>query len=211
MNTQTKSLIKHYVGEDVWESVKTRAIALKKETDLADKRFSATCWEWGDLLLEVVPVGRGMSKYQMDRLLEAFMDECECQLSCSTLKCYRSVCKSWPKNKRRKAGFTAHKLLMGCPERFELLIDGMSEREARKIALQNRGNERLSLLRCAKAIKSYTDTLIMRLPEDPGEDVVTAISDAWMELSRAIDELGFLDELIREYDEASRPDLTVVA
>ena len=101
----------------------------------------ANAWSWGDLALEVEPIGRdvkGPNRTKKGNLLE-FAELLE--VNFGTLGVQRSIANSWPTERRRvDVSWSIHQRLAGHPDRFELIKsqDEWKQSEAHQIMLDYR-------------------------------------------------------------------------
>jgi hypothetical protein len=100
-----------------------------------DKREGNLRWEWGDWALKVAPLGLTTANTgRYDRLQKA-MDEAGIQsVAFHTVRDYAAVAAAWPPAERSAASWMTHQILTSHPERFALIRDGMTIREAQKVA-----------------------------------------------------------------------------
>lgn len=203
MNLRTKALIDQYVGSDVWLQGKLRAKELVANTRRLEDQFSTVQWAWGDLALEVVPPGLG-SKL-ISPFLDAFEEDYEFPWSHYTLLNLRRVCVSFPRDKRCKASFNAHRELAYHPDRFELMRDELSRKEAMQLAGNRPAThvaKHLTAIACANASASWARSCYRRLEAESSDDLLNAISDAWRELTKVAERTGIIQTLLDEQIQA---------
>lgn len=99
-------------------------------------------WRLGDLALEVEPLGGDHARTNALARLDEYA--AEIGISLEALRQYRTVSAAWPDGTRvPSASWTAHRELMGHPDRASLLKPGMTVNQARqKAGLKAQGNER---------------------------------------------------------------------
>lgn len=163
----------------------------------------ASSGRWGDLSAEIVPFGTPSKTGSA--LLHAFYEDYEVPWSWNTFGKIRKVCGAFPREGRKKTSFKAHEQLAYHPDRLKLIQDGLSIREAAKLAgrkpTTNIRADRVTAIQCANATKSWSKSLRRRMRYDePSEDLIVAVSEAWYELSQVIDELGLYAELVAEFE-----------
>lgn len=101
--------------------------ALKRAKRLV-ARESSLSWEWADLLVELLG-----SVDDIEPGLQRIATESGYDGSWRTLSVRYYVGLAWPPDRRVKASFKTHQVLMAHPDRFEIIKDGMSGREANEI------------------------------------------------------------------------------
>lgn len=137
-------------------------------------------------------------------LLEAFLEEYKVPFTKDTLHSLRQTAAAWPKDRRKRASFAVHKTLKTHPDRFRLITDTMTVAEARAIMghrTPTRSAYSASAVECANAARSWAKAIRRRLPnEEVSEELLTAITAAWEEISTAATEIGIYDELIARFE-----------
>lgn len=225
MNAAQKRLLKQN-GIDLvaWEQGKHRARELVSETVEFERRKTALNWAWGDLSLEIVPNAwrggyKGLSGRKRNELvsslLDLWVDDYAFPMSHSSLRGFRSVSSSWPRDKRSKASWSAHMELSSNPDRFTLITDALTVDEA--IALSGRrtikerkqeafaGNEARNhtLGSAASSTRAFAHKVdeYVTTGDTPDEDDLEKLDEAWLKLSKVVDGLGRFDRLLAKFDD----------
>jgi hypothetical protein len=106
----------------------------------ARKQIDGHQWAEGDLALQVealTPESRprdpetGEFIEDQNKVLRRYADDID--MSYRTLKEYRRTAEAWPVSRRGDAGFEVHKLLAAQSDRFDVIHEGMTKREAEQI------------------------------------------------------------------------------
>jgi len=96
-------------------------------------------WAWADLFLALTPVSlfptgiqkRRTGELTLREVFSAFKRVTLCEQTVNTMMEHRMVAMNWPKKNRIKgAGWSAHRALVGHPNRFEVLEPGMTYKDA---------------------------------------------------------------------------------
>jgi hypothetical protein len=109
----------------------TEAVRIGKKLVL---KHGNTCWETGDLMLELAPQSRDGVQTGTKATIEQWMVDVESPWAFKTLMGRRKISYQWPKGKRAKASYSVHEALAYHPDRFTLIRDDMKNAEARKLS-----------------------------------------------------------------------------
>jgi hypothetical protein len=107
----------------------------------ARKQIDGHQWTEGDLALKVesLPSGSGPRDPDTGQFIEDAEQSLkryaeDIDMSYGTLRHYRQTAGAWPGERRRSTvGYEVHRILATQPDRFDLISDGMTVSEARKI------------------------------------------------------------------------------
>jgi hypothetical protein len=122
-------------------TTETQYDALVRQGREAREQADNVQWIEGDLALQIEtlpPTERprdpatGAFLEDPDKALKRYADDIEVKYA--TLQEYRRTAEAWPTPRRRGVvSFATHRALAALDDRFELIHDGMTEREARKV------------------------------------------------------------------------------
>jgi hypothetical protein len=99
-------------------------------------RESGIQWEWGELMQELVKSTPRKYKGRNTYLpaIEKFASDIDWPGSPGTLYTYLVTARAWPKKHRAKTSFKVHEILRGRGDRFDIIKDGMTCKEANDAA-----------------------------------------------------------------------------
>jgi hypothetical protein len=115
--------------DEVWNDLVTEGRQL-------DKREGNLRWEWGDWALKAAPIGaNGTNTGRYERLQMLMEDAGITSVAFDTVINYTKVAAAWPASHRRlAASWSVHETLAHHSDRFRLIRDDMTKREAQTAA-----------------------------------------------------------------------------